>query len=200
MTELKHRLAKYGKDLTLVARFLIDYKDIFSISYLYKLMHEWLVEEGYAPRKDEEFPEVFYLQRDTPRGGEYWIRWRTAKKPYKTSLWSYALDIDVHAYMMKKVELILAGKKYEVDKGEIEIEVQGNLIVDADRKLEKSLLRNFKQLIFKGLLRKRFEDHRKTFYNEVYRFQDAIKTYLKLETYLPEKELSEYWMKKPGAS
>ena len=45
MTELKHRLAKYGKDLTLVAKFLIDYKDIFSISYLYKLMHEWLVEE-----------------------------------------------------------------------------------------------------------------------------------------------------------
>jgi len=200
MTELKHRLAKYGKDLTNVARFLIDYKDIFSLSYLYKLMHEWLVEEGYALRADEEFPEVFYLQRDTPHGLEYWIRWRLLKKPYKTSLWCYALDIDMHAYMMKKVELILAGKKYEVDKGEIEIEVQGNLIVDPDKKIEKSLLRSFKPLIVKSLLRKRFEDHRIALYKDVYRFQDAIKTYLKLETYLPEKELSEYWMKKPGAS
>jgi hypothetical protein len=204
MTEiLRHRFAGYGKDRTPVAKFLIDYKDIFSFAYLYKLMHEWLVEEGYAAREDSEFPEVFYLQRETPHGGEYWIRWRTMKKPYSTSLWRYALDIDMHAYMMKKAELILAGKKYEVDKGEIEIEVQGNLIVDPDKKIENlpfNKLLGFKPLLVKWLLRKRFEDHKNTLYKDVYRFQDAIKTYLKLETYLPEKELSEYWMKKPGSS
>jgi hypothetical protein len=198
MTEIKHRLAKYGADVVPIATFLVNYKDIFSFSYLYTLMHEWLVEEGYAPREDSEFPEVYYLERQNPvAGNEFWIRWRTAKKPYNTSLWLYFIDIDIHAFTMKKAELILAGKKYEVDKGEIEVNIAANLITDPDKKLEAPLLRQFKRLVLRGIFRKRWEDHKNALYRDVFRLQEAVKTYLKLETYLPEKELAEYWMRRP---
>lgn len=194
---LKHRYS--GQEYIKVTSWLLNYKDVFDMKYLYLLMHEWMIEEGYCTRADEEFPEKMYLERITPAGKEIWIRWRMRKVPYekRTKLFRWDLDIDFHILTLKEVEVMHKGQKFKADKGEVEITCQANLVIDPDREWEKHwFLKHFKKLIIYRLFKNKLEWHRLNLWEDAYRLQEAVKTYLKLETYLPEREGGEFWAKR----
>ncbi|MBI4450406.1 hypothetical protein HY642_00390 [Candidatus Woesearchaeota archaeon] len=195
---LTHRYTDYGADFFNLANYAVTYKDVFSMSYFYLLMHEWLVDEGYATRSDEKFPETFYLQRENPQfGKELWIRWRLQKNPMGSKLWRYDLDIDMHILGLKEVEVVSKGQKLKMDKGEVEVRVAANLVYDYENGFKNHpVLKDFRKAIFVWLLKKQFGQHKRGLISEAYRFQEALKTYLKLETYLPEREFAEFWAKR----
>lgn len=195
---LRHRFA--GLNYLEAAKFVVNYKDVFSMKYVYSLIREWLIEEGYATRDDEKFPEVYYLQKEHPVvGKDLWIRWRLTKNPlpHKTEssmFWKFMLDIDMHILGMTDVEVLVKDKKLKVNKGEIEFQVLANLVWDASRSWEKSTwLKPFKNIYFKRFMREQREELKDKLYEDAYRLQGAIKTYLKLESYLPEKEGEAFW-------
>jgi len=196
MPSLKHRYT--GQEYLKVTYWLLNYKDVFSMNYLYLLMHEWMIEEGYCTRADEEFAERMYLERITPGGKEIWIRWRMQKKdPQGSKLFRWDLDIDFHVLTLKDVEVMHKGQKFKADKGEVEVTCQANLVIDPEQEWENHwFLKHFKKLVIYRLLKNRLEWHRLNLWEEAYRLQEALKTYLKLETYLPEREGAEFWAKK----
>src|SRR3989338_1534528 len=109
-----------------IAQLKVNYKDVLDLKYLYLLMHEWLVEEGYAPRSDSEFKEVFYYQKEDPNAGNFYhFKWRFEKDPPNTSLWKYILEVDTMVLTMKDVELAVKGKKVKAQKGEVEVTITG---------------------------------------------------------------------------
>lgn len=181
--------------------FTIKYKDVFSLEYLYLLMHEWLVIEGYADRDDPKFPETFYLQRESPGGKEVWFRWRPTKVPPedRSGLWRYEFDIDAHVLGLNQVELIKDGKKIKADKGEIEIKSSVYLVFAYDQAWKNHpLWRKHKEWIKTTLLKNKFNFHKAQITEESRRFQEAIKTYLRMPLHLtPLTELAELWEKKP---
>jgi hypothetical protein len=199
MPNIKHRYSDFGKEYLVAAQFKMKHKDYFSWKYLYTLIHEWVVEEGYATRSDADFPEIFYMHRETPKAGnEIWVYWRLTKNPVKNPFWRYDLDIDVHLVGIRDTEIMYKGKKYKVNWGEPEVKVWAKCVADYQREWEKSpIMSRLKHLFFKRIIKNDFERHKKELYREAYRLQEAVKTYFKLSTYLPEVEGQKFYGTKP---
>ncbi|MBN2112089.1 hypothetical protein JW707_03235 [Candidatus Woesearchaeota archaeon] len=198
MPKIKHRYTDFNKEYLEAAKFKLKHKDYFSWKYLYMLMHEWLVEEGYAPREDEDFPEEFYMHREHQKSGtEVWVYWRMTKNPVPNPFWRYDLDLDVHIVLMRDTEIMFQGKKYKVNWGEPEIKIWAKCVADYSRSWKGPIMGKLRQIFFKRIIKRDFEMHKKELYREAYRLQEAIKTYFKLSTYLPEIEGQKFYETKP---
>ncbi|MBI2564530.1 hypothetical protein HYV79_00880 [Candidatus Woesearchaeota archaeon] len=195
--DIKHRYTDV--EYIQVHKFTISYKDVFSMKYLYNLLREWLVDNNYASDDTSKFGEVFYLQRDNPKDGrEIWARWRLKKEPEKASkLWRYDLDIDIHVTGLREVEIPIGNKKIRADQGEVEINVAANLIIDYEKAWEKHpWLKNFKNWIIYKYLKSKLDSKTAELFEDASRLQEAIKTYLQIQTYLPKKEFGEFYEKR----
>ena len=98
---------------------------------------------------------------------------------------------------LKDVELAIKGKKVKAQKGELEVQIVASLVEDPKGKFRKPWLKPFEFFIYKKLLRRQKEYHEDNLKEEATRFQESIKTYLKLETYLPEREHADFWRSTP---
>jgi hypothetical protein len=176
-------------DVRQLVTYTVSYKDIFALQNLYELLREWLIENGYATRDEEKFPEVFYLQRETPGGREIQFRWRPVKQPlwHTSKLFRYDLDIDCVVRGLKDVELAWKGQKIKAEKGLVEISVAAKLVLDYETAWQKTpFFHSFKDLIINRFLKRKIDQAQKELVGDANSLQEAIKTYLKLETYLPE--------------
>ena len=54
-----------------------------------------------------------------------------------------------------------------------------------------------KWVFYRRINKRNFEMHKKQLYRESYRLQEAVKTYFKLSTYLPEIEGQKFYETKP---
>ena len=196
---IEHRLAERGKETVALPTARITYNDVFSLKYLYTLMHEWFVDRGYASRKDETFPETFYLQREAISGREVWVRWRLEREVGpKPSLWTLAFDIDIHVLFLKEVEVLIQGKKVKADKGEVEIEIRPFVIVDFSAWEKQNPLWKFaKQVLLKRFYRRQRGAYEDEMVTDSFALQEAIKTYLKLETFGEVKPARRVWEQRP---
>jgi len=187
MAKLKHRYDGITyEDVAKDVR--VKYKDYFTVLHLYKLMHEWLVMEGWGPRRDTAWPEKLYLQRETQQSGrEYWIWWRMEKK--MNAMFHWHMDLDIHINLVKDTEVMHDGQKYKTQWGEPEIKIYAKLVYDPENKFSKHpLLKGFKDIYFKRIIKKEKEYYRKGLHREVNRFIDLLKHYFQFKTYLPEPE------------
>jgi hypothetical protein len=196
MAYIRHRYE--GQVHETVTKYVVNRKDILHLDNFYLLTHEWLVEHGYAPREDADFPERYYLHKDGPGGKEMWWRWRPKKEsPMRLGKrWRFDLDIDVHVLTLKDVEAVIAGKKYKAHQGEVEIAVVANLVEDPEKAFEQGLLKDVKQLLYKRSWAEQREMLKEELYRDAMQLRDAVNTFLTIETYLPTKEWAEFWPKR----
>ena len=196
----RHRFGE--KEVIKAAEWTIRIRDVFNLAYLYLMVHDWLVEEGWAPRDDNFFPETFYVQRDNPTmGKEIWVRWRLTKTPEGAGpaaprLFSYVMDLNWKVIGMKEVEMAWKGQKVKADRGELEIECFCKLIIDEEKQWQSWPFKQIKGLYTKRIIRQKVLVHRKSIYVDAYRLRDLIMNYLKLETFMPVKEAGEFWLKR----
>ena len=198
---LKHKYD--GKDQVVVTSWRLKYKDYHHLKNLYTTMHEWLVEEGWATRSDQDFPEDYFVMREKPHegGNEVWWWWTVKKTPVdkggQNSYYQWVMDINVHVILLKDVEVIHEGQKFKTNWGEPEIKAEARLIMDKDDVWKKHpLLKYFNTIVHKRILLEKFQAQELELYRECYRFQEAIKTWLQMKTWLPEPELGKFWPEK----
>lgn len=182
------------------AQFRVKYKDFFHMKKLYIMLHEWLVEFGWCTREDSSFPEVFYLQREhQKRGTELWIWWRMKKKIEGASYWSWTMDIDWHIILLKDTQVMHKGVKYDTNWGEVEITIDADLVMDPQKEWDKNWFLKHVNDMFRGrMFKAELEKHKIELYRETYRFQEAIKSYLSMKTYLPEPEAEAHFFPATG--
>jgi hypothetical protein len=197
---IENRLAQRPKDTVGAPSAKIVYKDVFSMSYLYLLIHEWFVDNGYATRDSSAFPETFYLQRETPGGKELQIRWRMAKEVGpKPSIWKLSFDVDILVLGMKEVELLVNGKKTKTDKGEVEVELRPSLIIDYSIwEKQNPVFKYFKHIILKRFYKKQSEAFEEELINDSFSLQAAIKAYFKMDTFGNAGPGRAVWDQQPG--
>tara|TARA_Y100000310_G_C20698161_1_gene827206 strand:- start:364 stop:966 length:603 start_codon:yes stop_codon:yes gene_type:complete len=176
----------------------IKHKDFFHMKNLYIVVHEWCIEEKWGPRFDSDFPETLYLHRFTQNAGqELWIWWRLIKTPTNNSFYQYVLDVDWHIILLEDTEVMYNGVKFKANTGEPEIKIYAKLVYDYQGVWKKHwFLKHFYQLFAKRMFLKDLYVHKREFHHELYRFKEAIKTYLKLKTYLPEPEGQQFYYQK----
>ena len=195
--EVRNRFT--GVEKTEIAKLTLSYEDIFSLNHFLMLLREMLIENGYAPLEEEDFPENFYLERVNPiEGKEIVIFWRLKKTPKKEQkFFSYWLDIDLHITGLKDIEILFKGERVRTTKGKIEIALLGNLVIDYKGTwLDLDLVKPFRNLIFNAFFKKSFEGLIKKFSEEIAALREGIKDFLRVEAYIPEKELPIFHAKK----
>ncbi len=171
-----------GKEIV-VADFSVKYKKYFSMEGLYKLLHEWLIEEGFTDSLGgEEYIEKLYLEKETPAGKEIWIWWETENIPFGSKYYKKKIEIKYHCLGLKSAETIYKGKKVEINSGEVEVMVTGTIETDYLNKIEKHpILGLFEKFLRERLLKKQLEAMERDFYRDLMRLQGTIKKYLGLK-------------------
>lgn len=199
---IKSRQQDFGR-YDEVTSYNVNVKDAFNLLPVYIMMHDWLVEEGYGTgplgptyREDYEFGEVNYINRDNPAiGKDVYIYWRVYKFP-TGGFFKYGIDVDWHLFGIKPVEISWKGQKVEVQKGEFEAVVTAYVIYDPGKLWVGWPWAEIKNLMINRTYRNQINMHKKQVYTDAYRFRDLIMNYLKMETFMPIKEVGEFYLKR----
>jgi hypothetical protein len=182
-------IAQGLKDIQ-VAKLNIENEETFHMKNLYKLIYEWLDEEGftdiYGERVVDGNPETFYLERILGTGSkEHRIRWRCLMRPKQSTYYRYYLKIDFMTINMKSIEVMHQGYKMKTDRGDVIIDIEAWLQLDYDNKWDETpiLKSKFMQNLFRNrVYKEQIEAHKVDLYKITYRLHNVIKQYLKLKT------------------
>ncbi len=195
---IKHRFE--GVERVEVAKWVVQVRDAYNLSYVYTMIHDWIVEEGWGDRDDSKFRETYYMQRESSVAGgkEIWLRWRLEKQPPATrgNLFTYVMDLDYKIVGLKDTEIAWKGQKVKADRGEFELTCTAALIVDPGKEWGTWPFKEIKDLYVRRLMRQKITMHKKNIYTDSYRLRDLVMNYLKLETFMPFKEAGEFFVKR----
>ena len=114
-----------------VAKWELEYEDVFHFKNFYRLAHEALEEKGWIPINKGEMEE-FYFERIVPGSGtrEHRISWRVQMIPNKSEYIRYLMKIDYRTLNMKMSEVMHNGKKYKTWKGDMILNCEAWLQLD----------------------------------------------------------------------
>ncbi|MBN2052485.1 hypothetical protein JW756_03200 [Candidatus Woesearchaeota archaeon] len=168
----------------LATKFEIENEEVFHLKNLYKLVHEWLVDEGFESADgDADKFETLYLDRMKESGEkEHHIWWRTVQTPRGNNYYRYFLKIDWQTLYMKKIEIMHKGQKFSTNKGDVILRVEAWLQLDYDDKWKDSKFLSF----FERWFRERFyldkiKSYRQDLYLTAFRLHTVVKQYLQLK-------------------
>ena len=167
----------------LAAKFEIENEEVFHLKNLYKLIYEWLKDEGFESDTGDDKPETLYLDRTKASGDkEHYIWWRCAQAPRNNKYYRYFLKIDWQTLNMKKIEIMHKGQKFGTNKGDVILRIEAWLQLDYDEDWKKGAFLRF----FDNWFRKRFylenvKSYRDDLYMTAYRLNNTVKQYLQLK-------------------
>ena len=167
----------------------VKHKDYFHLKDFYRMLHDYMVDHGFVgSNRDSEFPEIWYShQWDQKNGEEIHFWWRFIME--KNSYFAWEVDVDVNIYNLKRVEIMKDNVKYKAVWGEPEVKIFGRIIVDHSGTWSRHFfLKGMHDLFWHRIWWHTFLKHKKDLINEIYRYEEHIKTYFKLVTYSPEPE------------
>ncbi len=173
-----------GKEIK-VADLSVKYKGFFSMDAVYKLLHEWLLDEGFTDSEmGDQYFEDLYLEKETQAGKELWIWWKTENIPFGSKYYKKNINIRYHVLGLKPAEAIYKGKKIELHKGEVETMITATIETDYLNRIEKHpILGVFEKFLRERLLKKQLGDMERDFYRDVMRLQGTLKAFLHLKTW-----------------
>ncbi len=178
-----------------VRQFSLNYKDVFSMEFLYKRVHEWLIEEGYTedgsgPRGDK-WMERLYLERVGGNGAkQIWIWWRTEKFFLPgNEFFKFYLDVDFHALGLGEETIVVNNTKVKTNKGEVEVFVTAKMELDPKGTWNKNfILKNesIQNFFLNRIYKQRIDSVEDELQKDCARLLSAVKQYFQLESWMPE--------------
>lgn len=192
-----------GVDTKPAAEYVVTFREKgFDVLYMYTLVYEWLVDNGWHDRdNDTFFPEIAYVERDGGGGKEIWVYWKLSNN-YDDAPEGFAnkkMDITFHCLSIKSEEMVIKGKKIKTQKGEFEINVKAYLELNYKKYWEQNKIPKFFQdIMMKRTIKRKVEKWRDNVRSDALRLREAINIYLKIPHYTPEKEGGEFWVKRTG--
>ena len=180
-----------GKPWTVRSQFSLNYKHVFSMEFLYKRVHEWLIEEGYTTDGDDKWIEKLYLERVAGNDmKQIWIWWRMDKTPVQgNNFFKFILNVDFHALGLSKEDIVVDGTKISTNKGEIEVFITAKMILDPDKEWDKNFFLKSKMLqdfYLNRIYKERIEQVEDELAKDCARLLSAVKQYFQLESWMPE--------------
>ncbi len=182
-----------GTDIV-VAETSVKFKKYFSMEGIYKLVKEWLVDEGFSGvtnrgDRSENYLERLYLEKETPAGKELVIHWYAEQIPFGSKYYKMKIEVKWHALTLKEAETVYKGKKVKINQGEIETIISAKIETDYLNKIKNHpVLGMFEKILRERLLKKKLEAMERTFYGDIMRLQGTLKSYLGLKLWAQAAE------------
>jgi hypothetical protein len=167
------------------AKWEIENESTFQFKQLYKIMYEWLLEEGWEDQRcpgNKNF-EYLYYERTLQHGGqEHHIWWRCAFYLYGNRYFRYVMNVDFQTLDMQKAEVMHKGHKFKTYKGDLILRVESYVQCDYRNEWQKHwLLKHFDKVFRHRIMKEDIELYKKELYNTTYRFEQFVKHFLKLK-------------------
>ena len=174
----------------LVAKLEIENEETFHMKNLYKMIYNWLLEEGFTDLDNGDYPEIMYIERILGSGSkEHRIWWRCIQVPKKSQYYRYYLKIDYMTLNMKSIEVMHQGHKMKTDRGDCIIRIWAYLQLDYTYEDDNSkgwrsspFMMRWDKLFRNRIYKAQIESYKVDLYKTSYRLQNVIKQYLKLKT------------------
>ncbi len=166
--------------------------ETFILRRIYQDLRYWLIGEEWANPDTPGFPEKYIWQEETQKKGkEMWIWWRPIKTigPFTAPTFARRkLDINWHAYKFKDSEKIVNGKKFRVQKGNIEVFVKMSLVFEF-KSWENGgpFLKSLFDTFWKRIYRKNIEMFKREALDDAYRLQGYLKRIMNMESWEPDE-------------
>jgi len=153
---------------------IIKFKGLMDLEGLYKLIHDW-----YESRKFE-YHETVFKDKAKPAGGEEEIRIKAFRND--TELMRVWINLYVHTFELKKVEVIKEGKKKLMENGRFRITIRVEFELDYENNWEKS---KFSKVLFqfyvKNIILRKIQTYGDKIEYEAHGLHEAIKQWLGME-------------------
>ncbi len=163
--------------------FRIKSKEVIHVNNLYKMMHEWFVEQEYCD-DNEFFPETYYREKRGPNGRRMYVLWRLRKEPEYNPFYTRDMDVLIKCEHIKDVEIMQGGKKFKTNVGEVEIKCWSHMVVDAKGKWRKHwFLKHFLDIYWQRIFYRDFELHKQEVIRDTDDLRAAVKQLLNLIQY-----------------
>ncbi len=169
-----------------VANYEIINKQVFTVENLYKMVHDWLVENKFFDKVtgDDKF-ETLYMENISQDGTkEVNAWWRTEKSVAGNKYYKYDIDIEYHVLLMKNVEVTYANQKIKTNQSEVTLRVHTNLILDPASKWTSGFLKRFDSLFRKRIYKANIDAHMRDLYKQTYDLQARVKQFFKLNQFM----------------
>lgn len=179
-----------------VPKIRVKYKDVFDLKEFYIGLREWFKDRQWADEEDKnEHWESYYGERIDKSGSrEIWWWWRLFKNAPDSDYLKFYIDIDVHCLGITDTEVIINGNKLKVNKGEIDLYMEGLIEKTYEASFQKNwILREVKDVFTRRIYRKNLEQRRKELYKEMYELNNFVKQWFKLKRYLPYEESPDFF-------
>ncbi|MBI1970256.1 hypothetical protein HYS47_00765 [Candidatus Woesearchaeota archaeon] len=174
----------------------VKFKGVFDFTELYRQTRDRLVDKGYGSKPSWKYMEKLYQEKRTtdPREGKSgWIWWRTKKTEEGSTFYTLHIDLDFHFRYFRDIEVMQEGKKLRVQKGEVEVVLNGYMLLDPEDKWKKHwFLKHVLELFYKRIWRKRRDMIRNTVISDTYKIQNHIKEFFDLKQFAPPQEVGFY--------
>jgi hypothetical protein len=165
------------------AYFRVKARDVVHVLNLYRMMHQWLVEERYA-KENADFPEVYYRERKREQGNYSFIFWRCAYVPQNNPFYRRVFDINIKILGAKDIEVVQEGKKFKTNTAEVEIKVWAWLEVDFQQNWRNHwFLKHFLDIYWRRLFFRDFENHKQEVLRDSHLLQSAIAQFLNIKEF-----------------
>ena len=141
-----------------VAKWELEFVDVFEFKNFYKQLHDWLGEEGWSDPEGGENWEYLYYEKVIPPEGvkEHRIWWRIHMKPNNSNYVRYVAKIEYRGLYMKPIEIVMNDKKYKTWKGDITIYFESWLQLDYKNEWNKHWLLKHFDKFFRERIYKRY--------------------------------------------
>jgi len=172
----------------------VKYKGVFHFREVYRNMQEWVMDRGFTNPDNFGFQETYYQEKRTTgkMARTAWSWWRVSYAEEGTTYYTRNCDVDFHLRFLKDIDVMYEGKKFQMHKGEIEVIMNGYIMIDAQGAWRKHwFLKHIHELYHKRIWAKRKEVHINRIRGDLYYIQNHLKAMLKLKTF--QKPISKFY-------
>ncbi len=153
----------------------IKFKGIFIFEDFYRFCYDWLVDETAILLSEDKYSEK--IQQDGKLIEIIWTGYRNV-----TDYFRFEIRVEFRIIGMTDVEVNEGGKKLKMNKGTIEMKLQGILSKDYKGKFEKNASQKFLRSIYeKWVIPARVEQFEERIIKDCDEFLSQAKAYLDLE-------------------
>ena len=143
----------------------------FDFKELYNFLYNWLITKEFWVVEKE------YTEKQTQTGKEIIVKWDASRRI--SDYFRFYFKIEFRLFGMKKTEVEYEGKKIELDKGLLELNMQCILEKDYEQRWETSPFMKWLRTVYdRYIIRARIEDYEDRIFEEADEFLGQAKAFL----------------------
>jgi hypothetical protein len=162
-----------------VSKEKLEHTGIFDFKAMYSYAHDWFKSDGYGVVEEKYAEKVKGDSRDLT------IEWKVTKDFSDYFRFEYKIKYEIEG--LSDVEVEIDGRKQQMNKGKVIVEITSTLVMDKEGKWESTSFNRFMRDVYnKYIVPSRVESMKILLVNKATGFKDDLKAFMNLTARRPK--------------